>query len=399
MSRDLVGWRKVVVELEVGFEHGGLETKPPPRHGGAGAAVSGTYEEAKDDDDALIWEIVYGIWSSTTSWPSLGCLPYSPTTSSSPSAARGVWRVQPLPRSPPRLHRPRARVLPVLTDTWYSSGSLSPNGTLVQTPGVQRRRPGRPVPLHVRRSLGTRPTIYYPNGNIIVVGGRGQFSYEFLPKNPNCNSEFELRRIGAVKIVKASSINLGSKMSSKKFLRYATRWRFPKPSELGLIGLTPASIEEKAIKCETGGHDMRRVDLGFLTTRRQRTARSCRRRRHAAMREVGHYGHFVPVGYGRDAGLIINGAARGAAGWGMGREPVLHPVIYNIKKNEFDVINPLDTSKEEEEEEVVTMVAPAFATHSFSMSQRVLVLDAEGVRRNAARICRVLDGSGWIHVE
>ncbi|KAI3744541.1 hypothetical protein L1987_57624 [Smallanthus sonchifolius] len=38
--------------------------------------------------------------------------------------------------------------------------------------------------------------------------------------------------------------------------------------------------------------------------------------------------------------LIINGAARGTAGWENAVEPVLHPVLYEPRKRLFTVLNP-----------------------------------------------------------
>ncbi|KAJ3692690.1 hypothetical protein LUZ60_011785 [Juncus effusus] len=174
-------------------------------------------------------------------------------------------------------------------------------------------------------------------------------------------------------------------------------------------------------------------------------------------------GDMVLLPTGQDV-LIINGVSRGSAGWTMGREPVLNPILYKIvseERNEnprFEVMNPtkiprvyhssaqlmvdgrvlvggsnpnvfyefsnvlfptelsleafsppyvgehrpkiarvstndgkirygekfsvqFNTKTEELKEIKVTMVAPTFTTHSFSMSQRVLVLSVKSVRK------------------
>ncbi|XP_057440719.1 aldehyde oxidase GLOX [Lotus japonicus] len=93
------------------------------------------------------------------------------------------------------------RPLMVHTDTWCSSGSVLPNGTLVQTGGFNdgERRLRMFTPcldlscdwvefpgyLSERRWYATNQIL--PDGRVIIVGGRKQFSYEFYPKS-NANS-------------------------------------------------------------------------------------------------------------------------------------------------------------------------------------------------------------------
>ncbi|KAF7817852.1 aldehyde oxidase GLOX [Senna tora] len=93
------------------------------------------------------------------------------------------------------------RPLMVETDTWCSSGSVLPNGTLVQSGGFNdgelRIRMFTPCwdqgcdwlefPNYLleRRWYSTNQIL--PDGRIIVVGGRKQFNYEFYPRNPTNN--------------------------------------------------------------------------------------------------------------------------------------------------------------------------------------------------------------------
>ncbi|XP_010532190.1 PREDICTED: aldehyde oxidase GLOX [Tarenaya hassleriana] len=89
------------------------------------------------------------------------------------------------------------RPLKVQTDTWCSSGSVLPNGTLVQTGGYNDgERVMRmftpcgygetcdwiefPRYLANRRWYATNQIL--PDGRIIVVGGRRQFNFEFFPR-------------------------------------------------------------------------------------------------------------------------------------------------------------------------------------------------------------------------
>ncbi|EXB83260.1 hypothetical protein L484_011554 [Morus notabilis] len=90
------------------------------------------------------------------------------------------------------------RPLMLQTDSWCSSGSVLPNGTLVQTGGfndgdhvIRTFSPcmdeencdwiETPNYLAQRRWYSTNQIL--PDGRIIVVGGRRQFNYEFFPRN------------------------------------------------------------------------------------------------------------------------------------------------------------------------------------------------------------------------
>ncbi|KAL5578024.1 hypothetical protein UlMin_019723 [Ulmus minor] len=90
------------------------------------------------------------------------------------------------------------RPLMVQTDTWCSSGSVLPNGTLIQTGGyndgdhtVRTFTPcvdnycdwvEIPNSLAERRWYATNQIL--PDGRIIIIGGRKQYNYEFFPQNP-----------------------------------------------------------------------------------------------------------------------------------------------------------------------------------------------------------------------
>ncbi|CAL5379356.1 unnamed protein product [Camellia sinensis] len=94
----------------------------------------------------------------------------------------------------------------VETDTWCSSGSVLPDGTLVQTGGyndgdhvVRTLAPCNdescdwvelPGYLSERRWYATNQRL--PDGRIIIIGGRRQFNYEFYPRNSESSSSFWL---------------------------------------------------------------------------------------------------------------------------------------------------------------------------------------------------------------
>ncbi|PON67491.1 1,4-alpha-glucan-branching enzyme [Parasponia andersonii] len=102
------------------------------------------------------------------------------------------------------------RPLTLRTNTWCSSGFVSPDGTLVQTggygDGIRKIRTFTPcqddvvgcdwaelgaINLADRRWYATNQVL--PDGRAIVVGGRQSFSYEFLPKNSRNDVSFYMR--------------------------------------------------------------------------------------------------------------------------------------------------------------------------------------------------------------
>ncbi|KAK7309567.1 hypothetical protein RJT34_06399 [Clitoria ternatea] len=90
------------------------------------------------------------------------------------------------------------RPLTLQSDAWCSSGSLSPDGTLIQTggfnDGYNKLRTFTPCPNHnqcdwlesprnLSNSRWYASNQLLPDGTIIIVGGRSSFTYEFVPKN------------------------------------------------------------------------------------------------------------------------------------------------------------------------------------------------------------------------
>ncbi|XP_021284221.1 aldehyde oxidase GLOX-like [Herrania umbratica] len=87
------------------------------------------------------------------------------------------------------------RALTVQTDVWCSSGAIMPDGNLVQTGGFndgeRRVRVFSPcstcdwqeIPNGLAAKRWYASNHVLPNGKQIIVGGRGQFNYEFIPQN------------------------------------------------------------------------------------------------------------------------------------------------------------------------------------------------------------------------
>ncbi|KAL3639098.1 hypothetical protein CASFOL_017005 [Castilleja foliolosa] len=99
------------------------------------------------------------------------------------------------------------RPLYVFTDTWCSSGAVMPDGSLMQTGGfndgdrtvrvIEPCNDGSCDWQESNNSVLTKSRWYstnhiLPDGRQIIVGGRGQFTYEFYPKRAGADQSYNL---------------------------------------------------------------------------------------------------------------------------------------------------------------------------------------------------------------
>uniref|UniRef100_A0A7N0ZVY2 Glyoxal oxidase n=1 Tax=Kalanchoe fedtschenkoi TaxID=63787 RepID=A0A7N0ZVY2_KALFE len=99
------------------------------------------------------------------------------------------------------------RPLMLQTDTFCSSGSLDASGVLIQTGGyhsgersVRIFHPSNnedsdweEIPLYLSDRRWYSSNQILPDGRVIVVGGRGVFTYEFFPKSDSGSGKFYLK--------------------------------------------------------------------------------------------------------------------------------------------------------------------------------------------------------------
>ncbi|KAM1078854.1 hypothetical protein ACFX2J_013597 [Malus domestica] len=403
------------------------------------------------------------------------------------------------------------RPLTVLSDVWCSSGSMAPNGNLIQTGGFnggeRRVRVFQPCTgcdwkeivdgVNVRRWYATNHVL--PDGRQIIVGGRRQFNYEFYPKTPSSSSVYSLPFLSQTNDAgeennlypfvflnpdgnlfifannRAILFNYVSNTVVKSYPQIPGGDPRSYPSTgsavlLPLKNLTAPSVEAEVLIC--GG-----TPKGSYTKATNGTfvgaLNTCARIKITdpnpqwvveTMPQARVMGDMILL---PDATvLLINGASSGAAGWELGRNPVLNPVVYrpnNVVGSRFEQQNPttiprmyhstallvrdgrvlvggsnphdkyefgnnvlfstelrleafspqyLDAKYADLHPTIIaplnqakirygiklavqfsltgtlatnsvylTMVAPPFSTHSFSMNQRLLVLGAENVRQ------------------
>ncbi|CAA3021345.1 Hypothetical predicted protein [Olea europaea subsp. europaea] len=420
------------------------------------------------------------------------------------------------------------RPLMVLTNTWCSSGAATPNGTLIQTGGsndgdhnVRTFKPCNDNScdweennnvLTERRWYATNHIL--PDGRLIIIGGRGQFNYEFYPKTPSADKLHDLPFLSQTNDKDIENnlypfvfLNVDGNLfifaNNRAILFDYTKGVVVKtyptmpggdprnyPSTGSAVLLPLKNLQWEAIEAEVlvCGGAPKGAYVSAMNGNFVPALSNCGRIRITdanpqwtieTMPLARVMGDMVLLPNGKV--LIINGASTGTAGWELGRNPVLSPVIYNpdnLSGSRFEVQNssstprmyhstaillrdgrvlvggsnphqydsfkgvkfPTDLTLEafspayldqnfawlrpniispasrstirygqqlairfgippgrlNRNSVIVTMVAPSFTTHSFSMNQRLLVLsggDIKPVGRSKYQIRVVTPGS------
>ncbi|KAI3946338.1 hypothetical protein MKW98_010462 [Papaver atlanticum] len=288
------------------------------------------------------------------------------------------------------------RPLTVLTDTWCSSGSLASDGMLIQSGGsndgehaVRTFRPCADCDwvedqkgLVVPRWYASNQIL--PNGKVIVVGGRGQFNYEFIPKS-SLQSDFKVFELPFLKetsdavennlypfthltpdgnlFIFANTKSILFDYISNRVVRDdypvmpgGVSRNYPStgssvllPLKLGLINSIIGTPDAEVFIC--GGAPpnsyITAIKGTFLSA-----AKSCGRLVITAAqprwqmeempieRVMGDM-LLLPTG---DV-LIINGAKKGSAGWYLGKEPVLNPVLYQPESSKYEIMEASKTPR------------------------------------------------------
>ncbi|CAM6064076.1 unnamed protein product [Sphagnum tenellum] len=273
------------------------------------------------------------------------------------------------------------RPLEILTDSWCSSGALQADGSLLQTGGFND---GAFAVRHLgplgtdnwqETEFGLSAPRWYasdqllPDGTTIVVGGRAEFNYEFLPNShgvtnlpflqqtdDRCceNNLYPFTHLAAdgnlFIFANQDSILLDWK-SGKVIRNYPTLPGGPRnyPSSgssvmLPIQAATGFTVSEVVVIC--GGAPagaFASAGAGIYLPALQ----TCGRMEITA---VAPAWQIFNMPFGRVLGdmlilptgeiLIINGAQAGTAGWGNARDPAFSPVLYRPNTNTFATLSP-----------------------------------------------------------
>lgn len=281
------------------------------------------------------------------------------------------------------------RPLMVQTDTWCSSGAVLPNGTLVQTGGfhdgdnVTRMYTSCPddicdwveYPNYLSRRRWYATNQILPDGRIIIIGGRREFSYEFFPRPSPRRQTFQLRllietREGNVEnnlypyvhllpdgnlFIFANTRSILFDYNQNRVVREFPRIPGGDPRNYPSTGssvLLPLDENEHSIDPEVlvcGGAPRGAYQQALRGTH-VRAISTCGRLRITDQnaswvmetmpipRVMGDM-LLLPTG---DV-IIINGGQSGTAGWELGRQAATRPVMYhpsNPSDQRFSVMEP-----------------------------------------------------------
>lgn len=283
----------------------------------------------------------------------------------------------------------KIRPLFVYSDVWCSSGSVNSDGSLVQTGGFndgeRRVRIFDPCPtcdwkeiefgLANRRWYATNHQL--PNGRQIIIGGRREFNYEFYPKSQGAMNVHSLPFLletsdgtaiennlypfvflnvdGNLFIFANNRAILYNYAADKIVKTYPTipggdPRSYPSTGSAVLLPLKSSkgkSVAAEVLVC--GGApkgSFVKAESGTFVE----ALKTCARIKitdpkpqwvveNMPLARV--MGDMTLLANG-DV-LIINGAGRGTAGWELGRDPVLNPVVYkpdNAFGSRFEQQNP-----------------------------------------------------------
>ncbi|KAK4428867.1 Aldehyde oxidase GLOX [Sesamum alatum] len=229
------------------------------------------------------------------------------------------------------------RPLNVFTDVWCSSGSAMPDGSLMQTGGFndgdRNARVYKPCSdracdwqefdavLRQKRWYATNHIL--PDGRQIIVGGRGQFNYEFYPKKAGADQSYNLPFLSQINDprIEKQFVPICFLERGWKFVYFRQQSRnYPTipggdprsyPSSGSAVLLPLRDLQAGAnVTAEVLDPNNRPKSTMAMDT----------------MPLARVMGDMVLLPNGNV--LIINGASSGTAGWDLARNPVLTPLIY-----------------------------------------------------------------------
>ncbi|KAJ4767326.1 hypothetical protein LUZ62_077701 [Rhynchospora pubera] len=265
------------------------------------------------------------------------------------------------------------RPLTVLTDTWCSSGTVAPDGSLVQTGGFndgeRAVRVFKPcedstcdwvenqTALVVRRWYATNQIL--PDGSAVIIGGRRQFNYEFYPKSTATLSTLPFRFLSDTKDPNENNLypfvhlnidgNLFVFSNNRSVLLDYKKNRimrtfppmaggeprnYPSSGSSALLPLKPPYTEAEVLVC--GGapfasYAQAKNNGTFIpaltTCGRLKITDTSPSWSMETMPNPRVMGDMLLLPTGKDV-LIINGAGSGTAGWELAQDPAYTPVIY-----------------------------------------------------------------------
>lgn len=271
----------------------------------------------------------------------------------------------------------KIRPLTVLTDTWCSSGAFQPDGSLTQTGGWNDgsnavRKIGLTATddwkefansLAAPRWYATNQLL--PDGRQIVIGGRRQFNYEFVPRAKTegvhplpllaqtNDPQAENNLYPFVHLSPDNNLFIFANQDSILF-NYKTGAvlrklptlpggprNYPSSGSSVLLPLTAPFKAAEVLICggaPPGSYKSKKFARALQTCGRISITEANPKWLIETMPSPRVMGDMLILPTAEI--LIINGAEYGTAGWEGGREPSLSPVLYSPGPRRFQVMKP-----------------------------------------------------------
>nr|GEX82204.1 hypothetical protein [Tanacetum cinerariifolium] len=246
------------------------------------------------------------------------------------------------------------RPLMVQTNVWCSSGTLMPDGRLVQTggwaDGYKRVRIFKscatcdwqeiPNGLNQQRWYATNHLL--PDGRQIIIGGRQAFNYEFYPKMSATENSPSFPFLNQV--VKTYPTMPGGE--PRNYPSTGSAVLLPLRISKGIVAEVEVLVCGGAPKGAFVNANKGNFDRALDTCGRIKISDPNPQWVMETMPMARVMGDMLLLPNGHI--LIINGASAGVAGWELGRNPVLSPVTYrpdNQLGSRFEVQNPSTTPR------------------------------------------------------
>ncbi|KAL0432377.1 UNVERIFIED_CONTAM: Aldehyde oxidase GLOX [Sesamum latifolium] len=231
------------------------------------------------------------------------------------------------------------RPLNVFTNVWCSSGAAMPDGSLVETGGFNDGDRNARVFKPCRdnscdwqefNTVLTKARWYasnhiLPDGRQIIIGGRGQFTYEFYPKRTGADASYNLPFLS-----QTNDPRIENNLYPFVFLNVDGNLFIFANNRAILFDYVKGAVV-KTYPTIPGGDPRSYPSSGSAVLLPLRNLQGGDNRPEPTMvmetmPSARVMGDMVLLPNGNV--LIINGASEGTAGWDLGRNPVLTPVVY-----------------------------------------------------------------------
>ncbi|KAB2014901.1 hypothetical protein ES319_D09G260100v1 [Gossypium barbadense] len=224
----------------------------------------------------------------------------------------------------------KSRALMVQTDVWCSSGVIMPNGNLVFSPYRTCDLNEIPNGLTVKRWYASNHIL--PDGRQIIVSGRGQFNYEFIPKNIAAN------KINLPFLLETNDKGIENNLYPFVFLNFDGNLFIFANNQATLFDYEKNIVVNLMIP---DGEPRSYPSIGSAVLLSLKNLKASPIEAEVLVCRARVMGDMTLLPNGNV--LLINGTEPETAGWEQGRDPIMSSILYrpeNDISSWFEVQNP-----------------------------------------------------------